>query len=930
MRGKHVLFILVIMLSMPLLATPSATYMEVAQADGLRPESGPDDLSLPSDIAYQDVKIAVYAETNTTLPAYATGGSYTDNFETVYNFFEAMGYEATELTTGQILAGLLVTADFDVLVLVDNLPRAEIANHIMDFWLGGGSVLSFNGAIGFLFYSGMLDEGFGGTFQLSPITIPGMWAYYVTENSTVAQRHPVTVDFPEDEVLVDVTGNVTIWNNQDMPTILGERLQPLLMHTSIPTVGYAFAYDDPVRGGKIVQLPGNCESLPDSIRALTLAAVDWLAPRPKARVLFDLSHEPYYGVDLWDPNVNFGERFYRWRDNLVNRSYTFDKLILGAPGFLTSDRLEKYDMLILNTPDVNFTVDEYNAIWDWVNDGGGLYVMGEWNSSTFGFGNLVINNLCAPFGLSLFLDYQYSDVTPTVTGTHPVHEAAMTLNYGGGSYVNYTGAAFPLYMEGANVAVAASTHGEGRIILTGDINLLSNLMDDYPMNRQYGINAANWITSGDADILVYADTSEGNGDPNENVYTGPVAQALCDLGVKFQLHFSMFYFDLALQEKEWNMVVVDNNNHGISSYFDELLTYLETGGKMVMATWGYSSASGTDLFAYLGYEYSGPMYPVPPQVHIWEDGHPIFHYPQNHVGAHYNATSDFGYGVEAANLTLLVNGTPLAGFDMTPGTDNASIIIGAGGRAISNAMLLTFYMDDMDDSTYPDAVELWEAEIAFLYFDRPQLSDQSNIEYEAGITGNNAQWTYTSGIPAYYELRVDGFIEETGRVINPSILVNVDGYAPGTYSFQLTVYDRAMYPVSDDFVLTVTDSVDPTIDSPADVSYVVNSTGNEIVWTVSDDYPDVYNLYIDSLLADTGVWSSGAIVVDIDGLNTGRYNFTLEIFDTSGNSVNDSVTVRVVAAGLSPVVLGVIGAGVAAAIIVVLIIWNSKRGAKPE
>ncbi len=930
MRGKHVLFILVIMLSMPLLAVPNPSTVGIVQAEDLRPESSPEGTGLPSEIAYQDLRIAVYAEPDTSLPPYATGGTYTDNFENVYNFFEAMGYEVTELTTGQILAGLLVTADFDVLVLVDNLPREDITNNIMDFWLGGGSILSFNSAIGFLFYSGMLDELFTGTFQLAPVAVPGMWAYYMTDNTTVAQRHPVTIDFVEDETLVDMNGNITIWNNMDMPGILGERLIPLCMHNSIPTIGYAFAYDDPDRGGKIVQLPGTCEVLSDSIRALTVAAVDWLAPRPKARILFDLSHQPYYGVDIWDPNANFGDRFYRWRDLLVNRSYAFDKLTIDGAGHLTPDLLEKYDMLIINTPDTNFTTDEFNAIGDWVNDGGGLFVMGEWNFSAFAYSNLVVNTLGNLFEMSLFLDTYYSDVTPTSLGTHPIFESATTLGYAGGSYVNFTGTAYPLYVDGPNVIMAANTHGEGRVILLGDINLASSHMEQAPGNREFAINAANWLTSGDANILVYADTSEGNHDPNENVYTGPVAQALCDLGLKFQLHYSILFFNLALQEKEWDMVVVDNNNHGISSYFDELLAYVESGGKLIMATWGYSSSLGDGLFAYLGYEYAGPMYDIPPQVHIWDDGHPIFNYPQNHVGTYYNASSDFGYGVEGANLDTLNNGTALAGFDMTPGSDNASIILGAGGRAISNAMLLTFYMDDMDDSTYPDAVELWEAEIAFLYFERPMLSDQANIEYEAGTTGHTAHWTYTSGIPAFYVLRVDGVIEETGRVIDPSLLISMDGYAPGTYTIRLTVFDRALYPVSDTFVLTVTDSVDPTIDSPADLSYVVNSTGNELTWLVSDDYPDVYNLYVDSVLEDTGVWSSGALVVDIDGLDLGLYNFTLEILDTSGNSVSDTVMVRVVAGGISPVVLGVVGAGIAAAVIIVLIIWNSKKGAKPE
>lgn len=930
LHRKHLFLVLAIMLSMFLFAPPSASLREFERASYLRDQINPDGWGfLPSEIAYQDVRIAVYSESDTSLPAYATGGTYTNNYNRVYNLLDALGYQVTQLHTAQILAGLLVTADYDVLVLVDNLPRDGIVNKIMDFWLGGGSILTFNSAIGFLFHTGMLDKSFEGSFELTPPASPGMWAYGLIENSTIAERHPVTIDFAVDDVLSDIEGNLTIWNKHELPGILGDRLITLAMHPDFPTIGHAFAYDDPDRGGKIVQLPGDCSVIPDSIRAMTLAAIDWLNPRPKARVLFDLSHQPYYGVDSWDPLATHPSRFFDWRDLLVNRSYTFDKLTTSIVGELTPDRLKKYDLLVLNLPQVNFTQDEFTAIWEWVNDGGGLLAMGDF-SGAFGFSNMVISSICSPFGLGLHSGADYEAIMPTKAGNHPVHESASSLSFYGGSYVNHTGSAFPLYVDGPNTAIAASTHGEGRIILAGDVQVLTTDIGDSPSNVEYGINAANWLASGDAEVLAYVDTSSLP-DPNNNIYTGPVAQALCDLGIKFQIHHSMFYFDYALQEKGWDMVVIDNINHAISSYFDELFVYVEGGGKLVISTWLYSSSSGAPLFAYLGFEYAGATYDYPPEVHIWEEEHPIFYYPHEHGESYYNASTDFGYGTEGAYLSTFPNATALAGFSVSPSTDNASIILGAEGRAISNAMLLTFYTDDVDDSTYSDAVELWAAEIAYLYFERPQLSEQADIEYEAGSTGYFAEWAYTSDIPAYYELRINGYLEERGRVTDPIFQFSVDGYGPGTYLYQLIVYDRVLYPVSDSFELRVTDTVLPTISSPADITYVYNTTGHEIVWTVNDNYPHIYNLYLDDVLIDSQIWTSGTITISVDGLEIGVYEYTLEIFDTSGNSASDTVMVRVTSGvGIDPMLLALVGGGLVLVVIVILVLYKAKKGSKPK
>jgi len=60
--------------------------------------------------------------------------------------------------------------------------------------------------------------------------------------------------------------------------------------------------------------------------------------------------------------------------------------------------------------------------------------------------------------------------------------------------------------------------------------------------------------------------------------------------------------------------------------------------------------------------------------------------------------------------------------------------------------------------------------------------------------------------------------------------------------------------------------------------------------------PNEYILYINSTLNKTGTWSnSEALVFNIDGLSPGTYNYTLVVFDTSGNYASDEAFITVTA-----------------------------------
>ncbi len=116
---------------------------------------------------------------------------------------------------------------------------------------------------------------------------------------------------------------------------------------------------------------------------------------------------------------------------------------------------------------------------------------------------------------------------------------------------------------------------------------------------------------------------------------------------------------------------------------------------------------------------------------------------------------------------------------------------------------------------------------------------------------------------------------------------NHDGIGDVPYNIDFGLaQDR--YPL-----FNVTDSIPPTINTPADLSYEVGETGKTLVWQATDSYPYWYNVTRNNTLVAEGIWDGTSITINIDGLAVGHYTYTITVYDTLGNSATDSVIVTV-------------------------------------
>jgi hypothetical protein len=213
------------------------------------------------------------------------------------------------------------------------------------------------------------------------------------------------------------------------------------------------------------------------------------------------------------------------------------------------------------------------------------------------------------------------------------------------------------------------------------------------------------------------------------------------------------------------------------------------------------------LYTKVGIGFSAE-YPDEEPFHIWSTSHGICNYPNNYGALNFTPGYDIG---DEGDLMTVDSAIALAGLSDTNQGGNTTIALGFDGHVLWNAYLIDQLTGDLDESTYADNFELWENEIAFMYYDRPMINHPDDVTYMETETGNEISWTPTADAgPWEYVVRENGSIIESGHWSGSAITINVDGVNASITNYQLTVFDRLGYSASDLVVLNVTTYVTPT------------------------------------------------------------------------------------------------------------------------
>ena len=226
-------------------------------------------------------------------------------------------------------------------------------------------------------------------------------------------------------------------------------------------------------------------------------------------VLFDISHEERFAADgSWST----------FADELRSAGFNVD-ILDSEP--ITYDRLDDYDVFVFGGwAHQELTIDEINAIDQFVNDGGGLLL------SFDEFTENVYNPLSSKYGVEFMQNVGLDDPTDDepgtycpvlhVASTHPIFEDVIFAQF---YWVHYLSRVDPpstgvLFSDGDTVdqngnpaaykpMIAVANVGDGKVVSVADANLWNNLdwdgdgsPDIYDRdNLQLGVNIIAWLSN---------------------------------------------------------------------------------------------------------------------------------------------------------------------------------------------------------------------------------------------------------------------------------------------------------------------------------------------------------------------------------------------------------------------------------------------------
>jgi hypothetical protein len=96
----------------------------------------------------------------------------------------------------------------------------------------------------------------------------------------------------------------------------------------------------------------------------------------------------------------------------------------------------------------------------------------------------------------------------------------------------------------------------------------------------------------------------------------------------------------------------------------------------------------------------------------------------------------------------------------------------------------------------------------------PNIDSPADVLYVEDTVGNTITWTASDAYPASFEVSENSTVYSSGSWGGGRIVVNIDGFAPGSYDLQITVTDKSGNTATDTVTLTVVAAVPTTAPLP--------------------------------------------------------------------------------------------------------------------
>ncbi|MHA1797727.1 MAG: hypothetical protein ACTSVY_04690, partial [Candidatus Helarchaeota archaeon] len=190
------------------------------------------------------------------------------------------------------------------------------------------------------------------------------------------------------------------------------------------------------------------------------------------------------------------------------------------------------------------------------------------------------------------------------------------------------------------------------------------------------------------------------------------------------------------------------------------------------------------------------------------------------------------------------------------------------------------------------------------------ISTTGSATHAANATSQTVNWTLGDNVsPGYYWVLVNGTerVSATAWTNNSEIAVPVfTNIGLGVFNYSIYYNDSQSNTGTPSTIwITIQDQTAPTSTSPNDASYVQNTTGHTITWTLNDNVAGGFYRVLRNgteIQGWTG-WTRGQlIVVNVNtSIGLGMFNYSIFFNDSAGLSFSDIVWINVTASTIIPI-----------------------------
>ena len=178
----------------------------------------------------------------------------------------------------------------------------------------------------------------------------------------------------------------------------------------------------------------------------------------------------------------------------------------------------------------------------------------------------------------------------------------------------------------------------------------------------------------------------------------------------------------------------------------------------------------------------------------------------------------------------------------------------------------------------------------------PEIIGPESMQLAEGVVGVPIQWEGNDIYPWNYTILLEGKVQAEG-IWNSTgeffITYTVD-HSLGIFNYTIVLSDQFGNIAHNTVLLTVYDGTSPTVNEPSDIEYSEMTTGHFIIWNGSDAHPLEFIILRNGTEIDSGPWSGESIVVNVDGLAFGVWNYTAVLIDVGGNRASDTALITII------------------------------------